>query len=217
MTLGVNPRRGRSSTLSWKKEMWSSPIPNEWSSEILLPDVMASRKTVFSVMFHIVSCSTGVYGWSERTSRTRDKSHLGKDRLAGGRIFNTPLRKVTTKGSSAHLLFVAAEIAATCTLRELRPRPRSSPDWRKPRTPDVEGEIGLNSFEAANDKNLSHILEYIALVAGFLAPRRVVMTPGEHPRDSNLRLSTSRFEGSASEGLDELNCPASEVEGKDGS
>ena len=82
---------------------------------------------------------------------------------------------------------------------------------------DVEGRIGSNPFPVANDKNLSQIFDYMALVAGFLAFRRVVMTPGEHPRDSNLRLSTSRFEDSTSEGLDELDCPATEVEAKEGS
>lgn len=78
---------------------------------------MAKRKAVFSVKFQIATCSTGANVYPARTSRTTDRSYLGNERLTSGRIFNKPLRKVTTKGSSAHLLLVAADIAVNCTWR----------------------------------------------------------------------------------------------------
>lgn len=76
---------------------------------------------------------------SDKDSRTMERSREGKDCLIGGRIFLTALKNCTTNGSSAHLLPVAAEMAATCTFKVLSPNPKSRLVWRKSRIWEEEG------------------------------------------------------------------------------
>lgn len=83
-------------------------------------EVMSKKNAVFTVRFQIEACSTGENGSLVKTSSIK-RSTLGKKAPR-----QMDLQQIPEKRENC-IVLVASEIAATCTLRELRPSPKSRP------------------------------------------------------------------------------------------